>query len=129
MNQVFLNLITNSIDALDAVYEMSSHTNTDGISQSPCHTLEAPYLKIMTKRHPTHISIHFIDNGLGIPDGIQSQIFDPFFTTKAVGKGVGLGLAICFQIVTEMHDGGLTCHSNASGTEMMIELPLNSDRK
>ena len=127
MNQAFLNLITNSIDAIDTRYETSEHTKTHADqSSNPCEFQE-PRLTLQTKCHPTHISIHVIDNGSGIPDDIQSQIFDPFFTTKAVGKGIGLGLAICFQVVTEMHGGCLNCQSSLSGTEMIIELPLDSD--
>ena len=125
MNQVFLNLITNSIDAIDAIYERSGHSNIEPVCSS--HNVEVPLLNFRTKCYPTHISIHVIDSGLGIPEDIQAQIFDPFFTTKAVGKGVGLGLAICFQIVTEMHGGCLNCTSNESGTEMVIELPLDKD--
>ncbi|MEM9216536.1 MAG: response regulator [Cyanobacteria bacterium P01_F01_bin.150] len=126
INQVFLNLFTNAIDAIDAAYENSYGSMNNDLS-SDRDMLNPPVLKIKTRSSSTHISIHIIDNGLGIPEEIQSRIFDPFFTTKAVGKGVGLGLAICFQIVTDMHKGGLQCSSTTSGTEIIVELPLDSD--
>lgn len=128
MNQVFLNLITNSIDAIDAVYELSdTHQGLNYSSSAP--ELEAPTLTIKTKYESSRLFIHIIDSGLGIPEAIQAQIFDPFFTTKAVGKGVGLGLAICFQIVTEMHNGYVKCNSTSSGTEIIVEIPLDPDGK
>lgn len=128
MNQVFLNLITNAVDAIDAVYEPSdTHQHLHGSPSS--QDRDKPSLMIKTKHDSGRLFIHIIDSGLGIPDAIQSQIFDPFFTTKAVGKGVGLGLAICFQIVTEMHNGQVQCNSTSSGTEIIVEIPLDPDGK
>lgn len=126
IHQAFLNLITNSLDAIDTLYESLGDVNPGVDKASSPFNVQPPRLTIRTKRHPTSVSIHIIDNGPGIPEEIQSQIFDPFFTTKVVGKGVGLGLAICFQIVTEMHGGCLNCHSSSSETEMVIELPFEA---
>lgn len=127
IHQALLNLVTNSVDAIDEIYESSTDSSFVSEVEPANNSYQGPLLTLKTKYHPTHISIHIIDNGVGIPDNIQSHIFDPFFTTKAVGKGVGLGLAICFQIMTEMHHGCLTCKSNSLGTEMIIELPLEPD--
>ncbi|MBE9103222.1 sensor histidine kinase [Vacuolonema iberomarrocanum] len=65
------------------------------------------------------------DNGSGIPAQIQAQIFDPFFTTKPVGQGTGMGLSICYQIVTEKHGGELLVQSEPNqGTQFIIKLPI-----
>ena len=71
------------------------------------------------------VSFHIADNGAGIPEEIQPSLFDPFFTTKAVGKGTGLGLSISHQIITEKHQGKITCYSDEQeGTEFVIEIPI-----
>lgn len=71
------------------------------------------------------MAIEIADNGLGIPQDIQSKLFDPFFTTKPVGKGTGLGLSISYQIVTEFHCGQLECISKpGQGACFRILLPF-----
>lgn len=71
------------------------------------------------------LSIKIADNGIGIPEALQSQIFETFFTTKPAGKGTGLGLAISYQIITEKHSGQLRCVSTPhQGTEFEILLPI-----
>ena len=109
MNQVFLNVLANAIDAFD------SPTNS-----SPNQII------IRTKffNETDKIIVKVIDNGMGISEEIKSRIFDPFFTTKPVGKGTGLGLAISYQIVEERHKGKLECFSElGKGTEFRIEIP------
>jgi signal transduction histidine kinase len=112
LNQVFMNILSNAIDALEEVMERNS-------SFSPC-------IQIWTEcASKNQIKIRIIDNGSGIPAAIQQQIFDPFFTTKPVGKGTGLGMSISYQIITERHKGSLTCHSQPEkGTEFAIEIPI-----
>lgn len=105
LNQVFVHLLSNAIDALDA-----------------CIT--APEIIIRTQSNETTLTVEIEDNGHGIPASIQAKIFDPFFTTKPVGRGTGLGLAICYQIVVDTHGGSITCFSEIDqGTRMTIVLP------
>ena len=113
LNQVFMNLITNAIDALEETD--GNHPPTD---KEPCIHIQTQHLD------SNHISISIKDNGPGIPEAIQSQLFDPFFTTKPVGKGTGLGLAISHQVV-ERHHGTLHCHSVVGqGTDFVMILPI-----
>lgn len=113
LNQVFLNLITNGLDALEEWYQEGHHT-------------QAPHLSITTTVcNGDWVSIMIKDNGPGIPSRIQSRIFDPFFTTKPSGKGTGLGLPISYQIVTDMHQGHLHCLSEpGKGTTFQVEIPI-----
>jgi signal transduction histidine kinase len=118
INQVFMNILNNAIDAL------SDHP--DGNLPTKTHS---PYLiKINTKvKKNNWVAIHISDNGSGISEAIQTKIFDPFFTTKPVGKGTGLGLAISYQIIVKKHGGKLECHSQpGKGTEFIIEIPVKS---
>ncbi len=110
LNQVLMNIIANSIDALELQ-----------------KSLPNPQIKIHTKLiENKRVAIHILDNGSGIPAEIQSKLFDPFFTTKEVGKGTGLGLSISYQIVVNKHGGNLSCKSNpGEGTEFIIEIPVN----
>jgi two-component system sensor histidine kinase ChiS len=109
LNQVFMNIITNGIDAL------SVHPTT-----------ETPTLKISTKmRDSKKVEIRIIDNGQGIPPEIADKIFDPFFTTKPVGKGTGLGLSMSYQIIVQKHRGTLECISRLGhGAEFVITIPV-----
>lgn len=105
LNQVFVNLLSNAIGALE------------GSSDSPEITIRSEALAGC-------IAIAVSDNGVGIPKEIQSKIFDPFFTTKPIGKGVGLGLSICYQSIVETHGGALECVSEVGkGSQFTIKLP------
>jgi two-component system, NtrC family, sensor kinase len=111
LNQVFMNLLSNAIDALD---ELSVVTPRSGEITIQTQMLDSDWVQISIR-----------DNGHGIPDAIQTAIFDPFFTTKSVGKGTGLGLSISHQIVVERHGGRITCRSlPSSGSEFTIVIPL-----
>ncbi len=112
LNQVFMNIISNAIDALSE-------------SNSQAEFAESPVISITTlSTDNDQILIKIADNGLGIPHSIQSRLFDPFFTTKAVGKGTGLGLSISYQIVVDRHGGKLWCESAPNdGTTFCIQLP------
>jgi two-component system, NtrC family, sensor kinase len=127
MNQVFMNLLSNAIDALDEL--RSAHSTGQGNSartdQEPQQAL--PLIRIHTERVADHLRICVSDNGPGIPETIQTRIFDPFFTTKPIGKGTGLGLSLSYQIITEWHGGTLKCVATPpQGTEFWIEIPIKS---
>jgi ammonium transporter, Amt family len=116
LNQVFMNLLTNAIDALDE--KATSHPYpSDGW---------APRLKLTTHLAPGNtIRIQIADNGVGISEAVQRRMLDPFFTTKPVGKGTGLGMSISYQIVVDRHQGRLKCISTPGrGTRFLIEIPL-----
>ena len=119
LNQVFLHLINNAIDALRLSQSPSA---PDAADQDPA---TIPTLWIHTQRQANHITICIADNGTGIPIGIQDKIFDPFFTTKPIGKGTGLGLAISYQIITKQHKGRLKMISPGDRkTEFWLEIPV-----
>ncbi len=115
LNQVFMNLIGNAIDALDQQI-------VDGERQA---ATEPPYIKIKTQTQKDQVVITVCDNGPGIPTEHHHRLFDPFFTTKPVGKGTGLGLSISHQIVSDKHGGHLICRSEPlKGTEFQVIIPL-----
>jgi signal transduction histidine kinase len=113
LNQVFMNLLSNAIDAL---YERRLQLLDDFV----------PYLLIETDLVATdRVRISIRDNGSGVDPDVQERIFDPFYTTKPIGQGTGLGLAISYQIVQEQHNGRLSCHSTPTdGTTFTVEIPI-----
>ncbi|NJM49393.1 MAG: HAMP domain-containing histidine kinase [Alkalinema sp. RU_4_3] len=112
LNQVFMNLLVNAIDAIEE--KVRQWADQSGL------------ICIATEVIDQQVRITISDNGIGIPETVRSRIFDPFFTTKAVGKGTGLGLSISYQIVTEQHHGRMTCDSTSGeGCKFAIELPLH----
>jgi two-component system, NtrC family, sensor kinase len=114
LNQAFMNILVNAIDALESQRERLD--NSQGKPQPQIHICT----EVITE---DRIKITIADNGVGIPEAIQSRLFDPFFTTKPVGKGTGMGLAISYQIVTEQHHGTLMCHSIlGQGSRFEIEI-------
>ncbi|TYQ30920.1 ATP-binding protein [Pseudanabaena sp. UWO310] len=120
LNQVFMNILANAIDALE---EINYHFKDDNWDRQPCITIRTRLID------DCFVEIAIADNGNGIPEEIQRQIFDPFFTTKPVGKGTGMGMAISYQIITEKHNGKLTCHSTiGKGTEFYIQIPTDLDK-
>lgn len=115
LNQVFMNILTNAIDALE---ERDTKRSPTELSQHPSQ------ITIRTEAVADQVVIRIADNALGMPEEVQKRLFDPFFTTKAVGKGTGLGMSISYQIVTEKHGGSLTCISElGQGTEFVIQIP------
>ncbi|MEG3872469.1 AAA family ATPase [Microcoleus sp. Z1_B5] len=118
LNQVFMNILANAIDALE---ESNREPSLDKI-KTPAHCIT-----IRTERQSSEwVSIRIYDNGTGIADEIKCHIFDHLFTTKGVGKGTGLGLAIARQIVVEKHGGKIEVNSVlGEGTEFTILLPTN----
>jgi signal transduction histidine kinase len=126
INQVFMNILTNAIDALE---QATQERSTMGTEQHPnTITIRTEFLKRTEKGEGASIVIGIADNGLGIPKAILGRIFDPFVTTKPVGKGTGLGLSISYQIVVEKHGGTLKCFSQpGKGTVFWIEIPLSGE--
>ncbi|HEY9906500.1 MAG TPA: ATP-binding protein, partial [Thermosynechococcaceae cyanobacterium] len=108
LNQVFMNLLSNAIDAIEDAHPAS------------------PTLTIQTRiTSSNQLQVSIADNGNGIPEKVRSRLFDPFFTTKPVGKGTGMGLSISYQIVTEKHNGALKCVSSpGEGATFVITIPL-----
>ena len=119
LNQVFLNLLANAIDALE---ESQQEHSVETLKTNPHR------IKICTKlsENGQRVLFSIADNGPGITADVQARIFDQSFTTKEVGKGTGLGLAIARQIIVEKHRGNLYCDSQVGrGAEFVIELNLN----
>lgn len=112
LNQVFMNLLSNAIDALEEQIEARKQ-------------LQSPAITIRTEvwdRNQVRITI--ADNGPGIPKTVRDRIFEPFYTTKPIGKGTGIGLSISYQIVTERHQGILECETQPhQGTSFHIIIP------
>ncbi|PAX52050.1 hybrid sensor histidine kinase/response regulator [Brunnivagina elsteri] len=120
INQVFMNIIANAIDALE-----ESVTNAE-INQKNHHNLNITITTIVEYDNNC-VKILIQDNGLGMDTETQEQIFDKFFTTKAVGKGTGLGLSISRQIIEEKHQGKIYCNSVlGKGMEFVVEIPINT---
>ncbi|MBD2462979.1 GAF domain-containing sensor histidine kinase [Oscillatoria sp. FACHB-1407] len=126
LNQVFMNILTNAIDALTRDEESEKHS----LSPKPIHKAKQITIRteLLTDAQGTNSRaiIRIADNGSGVPEAIQSQLFNPFFTTKPIGKGTGLGLSISHQIVVERHGGLLKYVSQpGQGTEFWIEIPTH----
>ncbi|MEH1808370.1 ATP-binding protein [Nostoc sp.] len=117
LNQVFMNILVNAIDALE---ENNTKLTYQEMENNPSR------IKIRTSIvNSTWLEIAIADNGVGISKEFQQRIFDPFFTTKPIGKGTGMGMSISYQIVAEKHGGKLECISTpGKGTEFIIQIPL-----
>jgi two-component system, NtrC family, sensor kinase len=117
LNQVFMNILANAIDALE---EATVKRTYQEIKENPSSiTIQT---SIMDSKW---VKIAISDHGTGMPESVHKRIFDPFFTTKAVGKGTGMGLPISYEIVTEKHGGRLDCFSiPGEGTEFIIQIPV-----
>ncbi|MDZ8082004.1 MAG: ATP-binding protein [Nostoc sp. DcaGUA01] len=141
LNQVFMNILANAIDAIEEEIcsgewgvaseesgEIIKNLPTPPHAQCPMpHTLSPmPQICIHTELiDDREVIIRIADNGSGIPESLQKRLFDPFFTTKPVGKGTGLGLSISHQIIVEKHRGQLQCISIfGQGTEFIIKIPV-----
>lgn len=121
LNQVFMNLLANAVDALE---ESNQQQLKDG------RVVRPGKIWISTQMNAENwVKITIADNGSGIPEMVRSRIFDPFFTTKPVGKGTGLGLSISYQIITEKHNGRIECNSMlGGGTKFIIEIPSHQPK-
>jgi signal transduction histidine kinase len=120
LNQVFMNLLSNAIDALEATWPSAPGKSW---AEKKAHPDQITIRTAVINQ--TWVQIAIADNGVGMTAAVQAKLFDPFFTTKPVGKGTGLGLSISYQIITEKHLGKLYCHSTpGAGTEFVIEIPI-----
>jgi len=132
LNQVFLNLLTNAIDAVETKPDsrlITIHTsliqNSNGTQRPSCWASQIPNDSAQTSNHQS-VVILITDNGPGMSKEILHKIFDPFFTTKPVGSGTGLGLSISYHIVVEKHRGQLSCISAPGyGTAFLVDIPVN----
>ncbi|MEO1590229.1 MAG: ATP-binding protein, partial [Cyanobacteria bacterium J06632_22] len=113
LNQVFMNVLANAIDALEQARQTSNNLNFQ------------PKISIQTELTAQQwVKISIANNGPSIPEAVQRQIMDPFFTTKPVGQGTGMGLAISYQIVVDLHKGHFSCSSEEVGNTMFtIQIP------
>ncbi len=120
LNQVFMNILSNAIDALEESFVTSQKSFVE-------YKESHPQIRICTEvLNDSWITIRIADNGPGMTQKICQQVFDPFFTTKPVGKGMGLGLSICYQIIVDKHGGQLHCLSELGrGTEFVIQIPIH----
>jgi len=112
LNQVFMNIIANAIDALEGeekegAIAISTSLKTNRLSDTP-----------------TQVVIRIQDNGSGMTKAVRDRLFEPFFTTKPIGKGTGLGMPICRKII-EKHNGTIECFSEpGQGTTFSIQIPI-----
>jgi len=120
LNQVFMNLLANAIDAVE---ERMQGQSIEELKANPGEIA----IRTSVDRERQCACIAIADNGTGIPDEVRDRLFDPFFTTKPAGKGTGMGLAISYQIVVENHSGQLRCESQPGrGTTFYLEIPLHA---
>ena len=140
INQVFMNILSNAIDALEmrdrgrtpeqiranpSWIKISSEWVANDASSISLGDRRSHAQENLDLLKGSVMRIRICDNGPGIPEEVRSRIFDPFFTTKPIGSGTGLGLSISYQIVVEKHGGSLTCISQpGQGTEFRIEIPM-----
>jgi PAS domain S-box-containing protein len=147
LNQAFMNILNNAIDALNARYgqgeqgsrgaegqgsrgagEQGSNSQSP-MPHAPCPMPNSPTLSIHTAAVEGQVAIKIADNGSGMTEEVKRRLFDPFFTTKPVGSGTGLGMSISYQIVVERHGGQLHCTSTpGQGTEFSIYLPIEQSQ-
>ena len=120
VNQVFMNLLANAIDALDERCAQRSYRENEQ---------DLAKIQIQTRTiENQQVRITISDNGTGMPESVRQKLFAPFFTTKPSSKGTGLGLSISHQIITEQHKGRIECISESGkGTTFMIEVPVKND--
>lgn len=127
LNQVFMNILVNAIDAIESSY--SSPLNTPLEFRHLSALNQPSQIIIQTKiLNDSWIQISIADNGTGMNEETKQGIFNPFFTTKPVGKGTGMGLSISYQIITEKHNGKIECISQLyTGTKFIIEIPIHHE--
>ena len=131
LNQVFMNILNNAIDALKQ--ESGVRSQESGVIPTiTIRTEVSNQQNILTSGscllNSSFVVIRIADNGCGMSEEVQQKIFDPFFTTKPVGRGKGLGLSISHQIVVEQHKGELSCVSRKEkGTEFIVKIPLTQE--
>jgi signal transduction histidine kinase len=120
LNQVFMNILTNAVDALE-----ESLVNEQKAKDHGCDVLTKPKIYIHTEVVDNEqIRVRIADNGYGMSEEIRQKVFEPFFTTKPITSGTGLGLSISRQII-DKHGGKIECISSPfKGTELIIQFPI-----
>jgi PAS domain S-box-containing protein len=120
LNQVFMNIVNNAIDALEElVAKRDTQKNNHQEPFIPTISISSAVVD------HNFVSIQITDNGFGMTEEVQARLFDPFFTTKPVGKGTGLGMSISYKIVVEKHGGFLKCMSEpGKGTTFWVQIPI-----
>ncbi|MEL7141075.1 MAG: PAS domain S-box protein [Cyanobacteria bacterium J06573_11] len=122
LNQVFMNILANAIDAIDGAAALATKKSEDTANQA---TPQSPQIAIQTFQKSEHIVIQITNNGLPISQKVSQYMFDPFFTTKPIGQGTGMGLAICYQTIVGLHRGILEYRPTADHkTAFLIEIPV-----
>ncbi|MEH2262018.1 GAF domain-containing sensor histidine kinase [Nostoc sp.] len=141
MNQVFMNIFTNAIDALEMGNsgpplglrgdgEWGLRAMGNGNKENKPFPMPTIHISTRVSADNSRLLIRISDNGPGMAVEVKKRIFDPFYTTKPVGKGTGLGLAISYQIIVEKHGGIMECISEpGKGTEFWIEIPVKPPAK
>ncbi|MBX2866312.1 MAG: response regulator [Leptolyngbyaceae cyanobacterium MAG.088] len=124
LNQVFMHILSNAVDALKGPSHTQALNQNDELCARPLQ------IHIQTRLLDDNAAlISFTDNGPGISQEIMNRIFEPFFTTKPVGQGTGLGLSLSYQTITEYHGGSLECHSTpGQSTTFIIKIPLHQTK-
>ena len=121
INQVFFHILSNAIDFIQIHYQKLN------IKEKRQYTGQ---IQITTLTDQNAVIIQIADNGFGMTQEVQKRIFEPFLTTKEVGKGTGLGLAVCYQIITQMHQGEIICTSEiGKGSQFVLRIPLLQKKK
>ena len=140
LNQVFMNILANAIDALEESIVSGQWVSSGSalekgeqgdreLGSFPETVTEAAMIRIRTFCDGEYTTVRIADNGPGMKEEVRQRVFDPFFTTKTVGKGTGLGLSISYQIVVDKHGGQLQCYSVPGlGTEFVIEIPMKQKK-
>ncbi|MEG4496461.1 ATP-binding protein [Microcoleus sp. F10-C6] len=122
LNQVFMNLLANAIDALEE--RESREKGTSFQPQILIRSEVVPGNSHDNRSQDSGIRITIADNGAGMTEKVRAKLFTPFFTTKPIGKGTGMGLSISQKIMLEKHCGQLQCISTPDqGTQFIIEMP------
>ncbi|MEM8639347.1 MAG: ATP-binding protein [Cyanobacteria bacterium P01_G01_bin.54] len=131
LNQVFMNILANAIDALEGQSDPQDSqriqiTTRHLSAGEPAAPNNSPEHHLPENNSQAAVLIEIADNGPGMSPETVERIFDPFFTTKPVGKGTGLGLSISYQIVVEKHRGAIECQSQlGEGTQFRIQIPCH----
>lgn len=117
LNQVFMNILANAIDAIDECIK------------EQCHPVPKIWIRTEVLEND-YVAIRIADNGIGMTEEVKERLFETMFTTKPIGKGTGLGLSICRQIIEEKHGGQIKCISApGEGTQFIIEMPTQQLKK
>ena len=116
LNQVFMNILANAIDAIEEATQSPEFAHPDVSKQITIRT---------SRLDDEWVEIAIANTGFPIPESVQRQLFNPFFTTKPIGKGTGMGMAISYQIVVDRHQGKLLCQSAPhQDTTFIVRLPI-----